>query len=491
MQFTRGQRYVGGFVGSDDARERWLRPQVEKWAEAVRVLGRIAVHHPQAAYCGLAHSLQSEWQYLQRVVPGIGDAFGPVEEAICKDFLPKLFGVESITDDLRALTCFSVKRTGLGIPDPTTTAERCHDTSAETCEVLTASMVEGVGLSWTDHRKCARTAAARAKRDLMVTQEQELVARCALLSQVERHRMQRRKKSGRWLTTIPATLNGTRLSCEEFRDNLRLRYEMTPENLQERCDGCGSKFSVGHALDCKCGGLVMVRHNDVTRTFGGMLQSALGRSAVTYEPFIEYGRTPSEREQAAAQDATADAANDDAAGGSDGDGERGDGEGNTSARTEDQATTMTGSEDRADVSGHGFWKPGFSCLFDSRVTNLDCRSQRHTDPDNVLARHEKLKKGKYLGRCLKMRRHFTPLVYSCDGVPGTETAAAEKQLARLLAEKWTRDYSEMCGYVRTRMALAVVRSNTMMLRGPRTKPICTRPIFDDGAGFQIIAASQL
>ena len=186
--------------------------------------------------------------------------------------------------------------------------------------------------------------------------------------------MQRRKKSGRWLTTIPATLNGTRLSCEEFRDNLRLRYEMTPANLQERCDGCGSKFSVGHALDCKCGGLVMVRHNDVTRTFGGMLQSALGRSAVTYEPFIEYGRTPSEREQAAAQVAMEETAKDDVTGGSDGDGERGDGRSNTSARKADQATTMIGSEDRADVSGHGFWKSGFSCLFNSRVTNLDCRS---------------------------------------------------------------------------------------------------------------------
>ena len=111
------------------------------------MLGRIAVHHSQTAFCGLAHLLQTEWQYLQRAVSRIDDAFGPVGEAIRKDFLPKLFGVESITSDLQALTCFSVKRAGLDIPNPTTTAGRCHETSAATCEVLTASMVEGASLS--------------------------------------------------------------------------------------------------------------------------------------------------------------------------------------------------------------------------------------------------------------------------------------------------------------------------------------------------------
>ena len=60
IQFTRGQRYVGGFIGGEEERDEWLVPQVEKWAESVRTLARIAVKHPQTAYAGLTFSLQGE-----------------------------------------------------------------------------------------------------------------------------------------------------------------------------------------------------------------------------------------------------------------------------------------------------------------------------------------------------------------------------------------------------------------------------------------------
>ena len=38
-------------------------------------------------------------------------------------------------------------------------------------------------------------------------------------------------------------------------------------------------------------------------------------------------------------------------------------------------------------------------------------------------------------------------------------------MAGALAGKWDREYSEMVGYVRTRMALAVVRANTLLIKG--------------------------
>ena len=36
-------------------------------------------------------SLQSEWQYLQRTVPGVGILMGPIEEALREKFFPALF----------------------------------------------------------------------------------------------------------------------------------------------------------------------------------------------------------------------------------------------------------------------------------------------------------------------------------------------------------------------------------------------------------------
>ena len=43
-----------------------------------------------------------------------------------------------------------------------------------------------------------------------------------------------------------------------------------------------------------------------------------------------------------------------------------------------------------------------------------------TEVSKVLERLEKEKKGKYLTSCLEMRKHFTPLIYSVDGVAGRQ-----------------------------------------------------------------------
>ena len=79
-------------------------------------------------------------------------------------------------------------------------------------------------------------------------------------------------------------------------------------------------------------------------------------------------------------------------------------------------------------------------------------------------------------------RDFTPLVYSVDGCAGRETKAAERKLAGALAGKWDREYSEMVAYVRTRMALAVVRANTLLIRGSRSRR-ARRPHIDEGAAM--------
>eukprot|EP00957_Ditylum_brightwellii_P193254 14714696-Ditylum_brightwellii.AAC.1 len=105
------------------------------------------------------------------------------------------------------------------------------------------------------------------------------------------------------------------------------------------------------------------------------------------------------------------------------------------------------------------------------------------DPSKVLLAAEKEKKKKYLDACIERRRTFTPLVYSADGMAGAEAWVAEKRLASHLSNKLKRAYSEICGYVRSRMALAAVRTNTLLLRRPRDKSArLKRPVLEDGAG---------
>ena len=64
-----------------------------------------------------------------------------------------------------------------------------------------------------------------------------------------------------------------------------------------------------------------------------------------------------------------------------------------------------------------------------------------------------------------MRKNFTPMVYSVDGIAGREAQNAEKRLATHLDGKWNRDYSQMVYYVRVRMAIVVVCANSLLIRG--------------------------
>ena len=65
---------------------------MDKWSHRVKMLAKIARRHPQSAYSGLGILLQSEWQYLQRTVPGVGTLMGPIEEALREKISPSLFG---------------------------------------------------------------------------------------------------------------------------------------------------------------------------------------------------------------------------------------------------------------------------------------------------------------------------------------------------------------------------------------------------------------
>ena len=108
-------------------------------------------------------------------------------------------------------------------------------------------------------------------------------------------------------------------------------------------------------------------------------------------------------------------------------------------------------------------------MFDIRIVNLDAGSYMHMTPEKDFAKVEKEKKDLYLQTCLERRRTFTPMVYSADGIPGSEALAAQKRLAALLSYKLKQEYSEICGFVLARMLLAIVRYNSLLLRGPRDK----------------------
>jgi hypothetical protein len=101
------------------------------------------------------------------------------------------------------------------------------------------------------------------------------------------------------------------------------------------------------------------------------------------------------------------------------------------------------------------------------ITDRDAKSYWKKEHTKVLEQHKKEKKDKYLQNCLEMRKDFTPMVYSVDGIAGREARNAEKRLAPQLAGKWNREYLHMVYCVRVRMAIAVVQANSLLIRGSR------------------------
>ena len=108
-------------------------------------------------------------------------------------------------------------------------------------------------------------------------------------------------------------------------------------------------------------------------------------------------------------------------------------------------------------------------MFDIIIVNHDTGSYLRIMLEKALAKAEKEKKNLYLQACLERRRTFTLMGYSADGIPVAEALAPQKRLAGILSYKLKGEYSEMCGFVRAIISLLIVRSNSMLLRGPQEK----------------------
>ena len=92
LNFVSGSCYLGAYLGLQAELEAWVKPQVETWAHGVKLLAKIDRWHPQSDCVGLGMSLQLEWKYLQRNVPGVVTIIGPIEEALREKFSPRYLG---------------------------------------------------------------------------------------------------------------------------------------------------------------------------------------------------------------------------------------------------------------------------------------------------------------------------------------------------------------------------------------------------------------
>ena len=70
---------------------------------------------------------------------------------------------------------------------------------------------------------------------------------------------------------------------------------------------------------------------------------------------------------------------------------------------------------------------------------------------------EKENKKRYIGACLKQCWHFTPFVVSLYGLLGVEVEETLKCIVIRLTINRKKPYSQICAYVKSRVAITLVR----------------------------------
>ena len=318
----------------------------------------------------------------------------------------------------RRLFCLPARKGGLGVSNPTSFADESYHTSREAVTVLYDAIVDQHGFSHEDHRKQMSRLRKNHHR-IMEEKHEELLGELLNELPADQVRAVKRINEGSlsaWLTMLPIAAENFDLSEVEFRDALSVRYNKNLIASPTFCDG----FALRHALACKKGGLLTLRHNEIRDAVCDL--ASLVWKGVQREPVIrEYN-------------------------------------------PQDETPALI-----ADLFCRGVYARQGGASFDIRVSDTEAISYQNRSPMSVLHSAEVEKKTKYSYACQERHMSFTPLVVSVDGMLAPEFASFLRRIGEALSTKWEKPYSKTMNWVKCRLSFAVLRASNVCFRGTRTK----------------------
>lgn len=423
VEVVLANRFLGGCIGREDGVRDFVGAKVTFWVGAIKRLAEAAATYPQSAYSAFTKSLSMEWTHLQRVVSGCDELYVPLRDAIQGYLTPSLFGREILQNE-HGLLALPVKKGGLALRDPVTSAEVSYRTSKAATFVLQTAVKTGQELSLPEHTSHCQTTLREARSNAEKEDSAKSAVALDSLPAPQKRTLCRiiKGEASGWLTVLPLASDGFDLSATQFRDQLAIRYRREPVSLPSSCDGCGAPFSLQHGLDCAKGGLIKRGHDGLRDNDAGLADLAWG--GVSVEPILQADYERLDRPCL-----------------------------------------------QADWMVRGVWEGNRVAFFDERIIDADAPSylQANLTWEAISNRAAQAKKRKYQELAEELRASFTPLVCSTDCVLHAEFAAYQKRLAHKLSTKWQRPYSVVMAWVRARTQFSIIRAVDLRLRGSRRR----------------------
>ena len=406
-------------------------------------LSLIAKSQPHAAYSAYIHGFQHKFRYFLRTIEGIEDELKPLDDMISNNLIPSITGFQ-LSETERELFSLPVRLGGMGLESIASIANDEFSMSKEITAPLAALIaIQGTTLPNPE-------TVDQLKKELNKQKSDKLKEKTARVDESISNAMKRNVAQAReqgtssWLNVLPLERYGFTLNKSEFQDAIALRYNKHINNLPSYCV-CGSKYDVTHAMNCKRGGFINARHDNI-RDFEASLLSQVCLDVESEPPL-----------QPVTTEFLPRSAN-------------------------------TSSEARLDIRARGFWRRGQHAYFDVRVTNADSASQRNASIRSVLKKHEAEKKRAYNERVMQIQQGtFTPLVFTVAGSMGPECLQYHKSLAEKLSYKTGEHYSDIINFIRCKLSFMCIKSALLCLRGSRS---ISKKAVEAGNDFTLLNLEQ-
>ena len=424
-----GQRHLGAVIGTEDFKIQYVTEKVAEWVKEIKMLSDIAKTEPHAAYTAFTHGVKHRWNYLMRTIPNVSQQMRPLETAIKDSFIKVLTKGRPLTPEERSILALPSRMGGLLIINLEETAAVEHRNSTR----LTAALTERIILQNAEEeidreeQQRIRRTIEKERQQMQQTVLQQLTPFLSVNTDMKRKlAIAQEVGASNWLTSLPIRAKGFSLNKQEFTDALALRYGWPVEGLPERCI-CGADYDLNHAMICKTGGFISMRHDEVRDLTVKMLKEVC--VDVTSEPSLL--RLEGEQLQ--------------------------------------YLTANTSPEARVDLSARGFWIRGQRAYCDIRIFDPMARCYKRKTLLDAHKKNEDEKLRAYGERIQQVDQgSFTPLVFTTSGGMGPMAKRFYARLAETLAEKKQQPKSYIVAWMRCRLSFSLLRSALICLRGTRS-----------------------